>query len=189
MNGQMNGQMSGQMNGQMNMQMNSQMSDGMMQPMNGMNGQMMNGMNGGGMNGMMGNMNGGQWVQTPQGPMMVMWTGDSNGSCILQTPDGNQMMGQTMQMPDGTCCVGMIMPVQRTAGEMRIQLDMMQPWDRPYQCMGIQLRQTLPAQVLTPVDNFVHEPPPTPAIVARMLSAPPHVQAEGAGRPASLMRQ
>merc|ERR1719506_2811262 len=101
------------------------MCDGMMQPMNGMNGQMngmmgnmngqmMNGMNGGpGMNGMMGSMNGGQWVQTPQGPMMVMWTGDSNGSVILQTPDGNQMMGQTMQMPDGTCCVGMMMPVQQ----------------------------------------------------------------------------
>merc|ERR1719426_43050 len=114
------------MNGQM---MNGQMSDGMMQPMNGMNGQMMNGqmngvmgnmngqmmngMNGGGMNGMMGNMNGGQWVQTPQGPMMVMWTGNTDGSCILQTPDGNQMMGQTMQMPDGTCCVGMMMPVNQ----------------------------------------------------------------------------
>ena len=29
------------------------------------------GMNGPGMNGMMGNMNGGRWVQTPLGPMMV----------------------------------------------------------------------------------------------------------------------
>merc|ERR1719161_2227088 len=85
------------MNGQM---MNSQMMNGQMNGMMGnMNGQMMNGMNGG-MNGMMGNMNGGQWVQTPQGPMMVMWTGNTDGSCILQTPDG-------------TCCVGMMMPVNQ----------------------------------------------------------------------------
>merc|ERR1719316_1728444 len=101
----MNNQMNGQMNGQMNPQMNGPMCDGMMQPMNGM----MNGMN------MSTN---GQWVQTPQGPMMVMWTGDSNGSVILQTPDGNQMMGQTMQMPDGTCCVGMMMPVQQQQQQM-----------------------------------------------------------------------